>query len=65
MLDQRLDALSHLALNKGSALGFISVPRPAILDRMTAWMNTLISEGVDLAPVSMLVLPPTKSESEK
>ena len=64
-LDRRLDALTHLALDKGSALGLVSVPRPMTLSRVAAWTNTLTAKGLALAPVSALALPPAKQESEK
>jgi uncharacterized protein len=64
-LDQRLDALTHLALDKGSALGIVSVPRPVTVERIAAWTNTLASKGLALAPVSALVLPPAKMEPGK
>jgi uncharacterized protein len=60
MLDRRLDALSRRALDKGSALGFVSAPRPVAVERVTAWANTLASKGLALAPVSALVQPPMK-----
>lgn len=59
-LDQRLDALSRAALDKGSALGIVRVPRPVTLERVAAWTNTLAAKGLALAPVSALVLPPAK-----
>lgn len=65
VLDQRLDVLTHVALDKGSALGIVSVPRPVTLERVAAWANTLLSKGVALAPVSALVLPPAKQDAEK
>jgi polysaccharide deacetylase 2 family uncharacterized protein YibQ len=61
-LDQRLDALTHAALDRGSALGIVSVPRPVTMDRVAAWTNSLASKGLTLAPVSALVLPPAKTE---
>jgi polysaccharide deacetylase 2 family uncharacterized protein YibQ len=64
-LDQRLDALTRVALDKGSALGIVSLPRPVTLEHVAAWTNTLLSKGVALAPVSALVLPPAKQEAEK
>jgi polysaccharide deacetylase 2 family uncharacterized protein YibQ len=64
-LDQRLDALTHLALDKGSALGLISVPRPVTLARVAAWTTTLAAKGLALTPVSALVLPPAKQETAK
>jgi polysaccharide deacetylase 2 family uncharacterized protein YibQ len=64
-LDQRLDALTHLALDKGSALGLVSHPRPVTVDRLAAWANSLAAKGLALAPVSALVLPPAKQDQEK
>jgi polysaccharide deacetylase 2 family uncharacterized protein YibQ len=63
-LDRRLDALTKLALDKGSALGFVSIPRPLMRERIAIWTNTLASKGVVLAPVSALVLPPAKQDPE-
>jgi polysaccharide deacetylase 2 family uncharacterized protein YibQ len=65
ILDQRLDQLSHIALDKGSALGIVRLPRPVTLARVAAWTNTLAAKGLALAPVSALVLPPAKREAEK
>jgi polysaccharide deacetylase 2 family uncharacterized protein YibQ len=64
-LDQRLDALTQMALDKGSAVGIVSVPRPVTVARVAAWTNTLAAKGLALAPVSALVLPPTKQDPEK
>ena len=64
VLDRRLDALTRLALDKGSALGFVSLPRPLTRERLVAWTNSLASKGVVLAPISALVLPPAKQDSE-
>lgn len=64
-LDRRLDALTHLALDKGSALGLVSLPRPVALARVAAWTNTLVAKGLALAPVSALVLPPAKQDTGK
>ncbi len=64
-LDERLDALSKLARDKGSALGLVSVPRPKTLERVSAWSNTLLAKGLILAPVSALVLPPAKPDQDK
>jgi uncharacterized protein len=64
-LDQRLNELTHLALDRGSALGIVAVPRTLTLERVAAWTNTLASKGVALAPVSALVLPPAKQDLEK
>ncbi|HEY4174161.1 MAG TPA: divergent polysaccharide deacetylase family protein [Rhodopila sp.] len=60
VLDQRLDALTQIALEKRSALGLVSVPRPMTLSHLAAWINTLAEKGVALAPVSALVQPPAK-----
>jgi polysaccharide deacetylase 2 family uncharacterized protein YibQ len=65
VLDQRLDALTHMALDKGAALGIVLVPRPVTLSRVAAWTNTLTSKGLALAPVSALVSAPAKQEAEK
>jgi hypothetical protein len=65
MLDKRLDALTHLALDKGSALGIVSAPRPVAVERVTAWANTLASKGLTLAPISALVKPPVKQDPAK
>nr|WP_294506623.1 divergent polysaccharide deacetylase family protein [uncultured Rhodopila sp.] len=64
-LDARLDALSKLARDKGSALGLVSVPRPKTLERVAAWSNGLMAKGLILAPVSALVQPPAKQEQDK
>jgi polysaccharide deacetylase 2 family uncharacterized protein YibQ len=64
-LDERLDRLSRTALDKGSALGVVSTPRPVTLDRIAAWTNGLIAKGLALAPVSALVRPPATQEAEK
>jgi polysaccharide deacetylase 2 family uncharacterized protein YibQ len=65
VLDQRLDQLSRAALDKGSALGIVWLPRPVTLSRVAAWTNTLTAKGLALAPVSALALPPAKGEAEK
>jgi len=52
-------------LDKGSALGIISTPRPLTVGRVVAWANTLASKGLALAPVSALVLPPATQDQEK
>jgi polysaccharide deacetylase 2 family uncharacterized protein YibQ len=64
-LDARLDALSKLARDKGSALGLVSVPRPKTLERVAAWSNALMAKGLILAPVSALVQSPGKQEQDK
>jgi len=65
VLDRRLDALTHLALDKGSAVGIVSAPRPMTVERVAAWANLLPSKGLALAPVSALMLPPVKQDQEK
>jgi polysaccharide deacetylase 2 family uncharacterized protein YibQ len=65
ILDQRLDGLTHTALDKGSALGIVLVPRPVTLARVAAWTNTLVAKGLALAPVSALVSRPAKQDAEK
>lgn len=63
-LDKRLDELTHIALDKGAALGLVSVPRPTTIERVAAWTNGLMAKGVALAPVSALVRPPAKMEDK-
>lgn len=63
-LDRRLDALTHMALDNGAALGLVSVPRPITIERVAAWTNGLTAKGVVLAPVSALVQPPAKLEDK-
>ena len=65
MLDRRLNALTHLTLDKGSALGLVLLPRPVALDRVAAWTNTLAAKGVTLVPVSALMLSAPQQEPEK
>jgi polysaccharide deacetylase 2 family uncharacterized protein YibQ len=65
VLDERLDRLSHIALDNGSALGIVSLPRPVTLDRLVAWTNSLASKGLALAPVSAIVWPPAHPEDAK
>jgi polysaccharide deacetylase 2 family uncharacterized protein YibQ len=64
-LDQRLDLLTHLALDKRRALGIASAPRPVTVQRIAAWANTLESKGLALAPVSALMRPPAKQDQDK
>jgi polysaccharide deacetylase 2 family uncharacterized protein YibQ len=52
-------------LDKGSALGLVSVPRPVTLARVAAWTTTLAAKGLALTPVSALVLPPAGQEAAK
>jgi polysaccharide deacetylase 2 family uncharacterized protein YibQ len=64
-IDQRLELLSRMARDAGSALGIVSLPRPRTLDRVVAWTNTLTSKGLALAPVSALVVPASAKEQDK
>jgi hypothetical protein len=61
-LDKRLEALSKIAKDKGSALGLVSAPRPVTVERLGAWSNTLAAQGLVLAPVSALMKPPAARE---
>jgi len=63
-LGQRLDALTAIARDKGSALGLVSLPRPLAVDRIAAYSNTLADKGLVLAPVSALVRPPAKPKDQ-
>jgi polysaccharide deacetylase 2 family uncharacterized protein YibQ len=62
-LDIRLDLLTHLALDKGSAIGMVQIPRPAAIERILAWTNTLRAKSVMLAPISALVEEPAGKET--
>lgn len=64
-LDSRLNALSQIALDKGSALGLVSLPRPRTLERVAAWSTTLAAKGLALAPVSALVTPPATEDFQE
>jgi polysaccharide deacetylase 2 family uncharacterized protein YibQ len=64
-IDQRLETLSRMARDTGSALGIVSVPRPVTLDRVAAWANSLTAKGLALAPVSALVMPPATPGQDK
>ena len=57
-LDARLEELSRLAKDRGSALGLATAPRPMTLERIAAWTNSLNNRGLILAPVTALVEPP-------
>lgn len=64
-IDQRLEMLSRMARDTGSALGIVAVPRPMTLDRVAAWTTSLTAKGLALAPVSALVMPPATRDQEK
>ena len=57
-LDARLEELSRLAKDRGSALGMATAPRPMTLERIAAWTNSLNNGGLVLAPVTALVESP-------
>ncbi len=57
-LDARLEELSRLAKDRGSALGVATAPHPVTLERIAAWTNSLNNRGLVLAPVTALVEPP-------
>lgn len=54
-LTARLDELAHIALDKGTAVGIITLPRPVTLDRAVSWTQGLARKGIDLVPVSELI----------
>ncbi len=64
-IEAKLEVLSHLALDRGSALGMATVPRPLTIERIAAWSNSLMSKGLILAPVTALVLPPPSTGAAK
>ncbi len=64
-LDKRLEALSSMAYDRGSALGLVSLPRPKTLERIAAWVTTLSVKGLALAPVTALVMPPVQGNQDK
>jgi polysaccharide deacetylase 2 family uncharacterized protein YibQ len=64
-IDARLDALSALARDRGSALGLATAPRPVTVERIAAWTNRLGAAGLILAPVTALVRPPDAMEAVK
>jgi len=64
-LDARLDQLAKLARDRGLALGLVTVPRPKTLERIAAWSDTLLGNGLILAPVSAMVQPPMKQDEKQ
>lgn len=64
-IDDRLEALSKLARDKGAALGLAMVPRQLTVDRIAAWTNGLTNRGLALAPVTAIVAPATELGSNK
>jgi uncharacterized protein len=59
-IDDKLSKLSQLAHTKGSALGLATTPRPVTIQRIAAWADGLTADGLALAPVSAIALPPAK-----
>ena len=57
-IDAKLEQLSCLARENGSALGLAGAVRPVTTDRIARWANELTADGLALAPVSALVRPP-------
>jgi polysaccharide deacetylase 2 family uncharacterized protein YibQ len=64
-IDQRLEALSRLARDRGTALGLATTPRPVTVDRIAAWANGLVNKGLALAPVSAIANPPAGKDPPK
>lgn len=64
-IDQRLEALSRLARDRGTALGLATTPRPVTVDRIAAWANGLVNKGLALAPVSAIAKPPAGKDPPK
>lgn len=57
-IEQRLELLSRLARDRGSALGLATQPRSVTIARIAAWANGLADRGITLAPVTSIALPP-------
>jgi uncharacterized protein len=57
-IDAKLAQLTHLALEKHSALGLATAVRPVTVDRIVSWASRLAADGPALAPVSALAQPP-------
>lgn len=57
-INAKLEQLSRLARENGSALGLAGTVRPVTTDRIARWANGLTADGLALAPVSALVRPP-------
>lgn len=64
-IDDRLEALSRLARDKGVALGLAMVPRQLTVDRIAAWTNGLANRSLALAPITAIVAPATELGSSK
>jgi len=57
-IDEKLDELTRLARQNGSALGLGGAVRPVTTERIARWASGLTADGLALAPVSALVRPP-------
>jgi polysaccharide deacetylase 2 family uncharacterized protein YibQ len=57
VIDQRLAALEHLALVRGSAIGIAGPPKPVLLERVAVWAHGLAARGVTLAPLTAIAGP--------
>lgn len=64
-IDAKLAALSRIAEQKGSALGLAGAVRPVTVERIEAWANELPAQGLALAPVSALALPPAATTASQ
>jgi len=56
-IDTNLGSLTRMAVDRGSALGLVGVPRPMTVSRVAIWAEQLETLGVVLVPVSALLLP--------
>jgi len=54
-IDAKLIALENIARQQGQALG-IARPYPVTIERLAQWAASLEEKGIDLAPVSALIL---------
>ena len=57
-IDQRLGMLERLAVQRGSALGYLGEATPVSLQRLSAWAAGLESRGIALAPVTAVIRRP-------
>ena len=56
-IEAKLAQLERLAREHGSAIGLAGPPRPALLERLTAWTGSLAGRGLVLAPLSAVISP--------
>lgn len=57
-VDAALHRLDRIAERRGRALGVVGAVRPVAVAVVAAWANGLASQGLALAPVTALALPP-------